>query len=232
MDAPDCDAADLADALDVLAASGRWLGGHRLVLRRVRRLLAEASIEGGRPLRILDVGAGGGAAAVELHRDLAQSGRRAGFVLADLHATSLALSRDRVTARLGAAARDFTYVRLDGARLGFDDDAFDLAFSTMTLHHLADREARAFVAELDRVALHGWFVTDLRRSPLTLAAAVCLAATVWRRHPFSRVDGPISVRRSFTPGEVRDVLSEMGFRRARVRPHAVLWEAWCAGGAR
>ena len=231
MDAPDCDAEDLADALDVLAASGRFLGGHRLVLRRLRRLAAAAVSERGRPFLILDVGAGGGDTAVALHRDFERSRRRAEFVLADVHATTLALCRDRVVERLGAAAGDFAFMRLDGSRLPFANGAFDLALSTTTLHHLDDAEAGAFLAELARVTTLGWVVTDLSRSPLTLAAVICLAATLWRRHPFPRVDGPASVRRSFRPGEVRELLVGTDAGRARVRARLVRWEAWCDGGA-
>lgn len=231
MDAPDCDEADLAGAMEVLAASGRLFGGDRLLRRRVRRLLAAASIEPGRPLRILDVGAGGGDAAVALHRYLARSGRPSRFILSDLHAKSLAICRRRVAERAGRGAAEFTHVRLDGARLPFADGAFDLALSTTTMHHFADADARAFVLELDRVTTLGWVVTDLRRSPLTLAAVQLLAATAWRRHPFPRADGPASVRRSFTPGEMRRLLVEVGVDRAHVRPRLVRWEAWCGGGA-
>ena len=46
------------------------------------------------------------------------------------------------------------------------------------------------------------------------------------RHRFPRTDGPISVRRSFTPREIRDLLAKLGISSARVRSGVVRWEAW------
>jgi SAM-dependent methyltransferase len=226
MDAPDCDARELADALDVLADTGRFFGGDRLLRRRVSSLVGRAPAGSDSVLRVLDVGAGGGDAAVALHNDLVRAGWRPRFVLADLHATTLSLCRDRVGVRLGAGDTAARFVRLDGARLPFADDAFDVAVSTTTFHHLSDDEAVAFVSDLQRVTRLGWVVTDLWRSTFTLAAVRLLAATVWRGHPFPRLDGPVSVRRSFTPTEVRRMLAKLELSSARVRPRLVRWEAW------
>ncbi len=224
MDAPDCDEAELSAALDALAHAGRLLGDDRLLRRRVSRLVGKCS-GGDRVLRVLDVGAGGGDGSVALIGDLGRAGWEPRFVLSDLHAKTLRLCRDRVRARLGDDAR-VRYVRLDGARLPFADDAFDLAVCTRTLHHLSDDEAASFVEDLDRVTRLGWVVTDLWRSRRTLLAVRLLAATIWRRHRFPRTDGPISVRRSFTPREIRGLLADLGIESARVRSGLVRWEAW------
>lgn len=227
MDAPDCDRRQLADALEVLGRSGRYLGGDRLLRRHARRLLR------GRPpgpLTVLDVGAGGGDGVRALDARLRVDGWRPSFVLTDLHAVTLELCRNRVRSGQPSLAGRTAFVQLDGSALPFADSSFDLVISTTTLHHLEDSAARALLAEFDRVARLGWVITDLRRSRLASAAIRLLAATVWRRHAFPRVDGPTSVRRSFTASEVRTLLSCAGIKAAVVEPRLVRWAARAPAG--
>ncbi len=229
MDDPRCDVEALADALDVLASASRRFGGHRAVLGRLDRVLRRgpaADDPPSRRLRVLDVGAGGGEIALAVHEALSRRGPAPRVVLADLHRATLELCRQRIRRADPAVREDFGFVRLDGEALPFPDRCFDLAFSTTTLHHLDETGARSFLSELHRVSRGGWIVTDLRRSRLALVTVTALAATLWRGHPFPRRDGPVSVRRSFTAGEIRRTLDELAIRPATVRPSPVRWTAW------
>lgn len=244
MDRPDIDPADLRQALDGLARVHRAFGGHRLVAVPLLRRLA------GRrpgPLRLLDVGTGGGDLAAGLSRRLRDRGWSPRLTLADLHPRTIRIARRRWPSngsaadapsadgapgagdagpRTGEAAADAPapaadavpagFVRLDARRLPFPDGSFDLAFSSTMLHHLAREDALAFLREMDRVADGRWLVTDLRRSRLALAAVRLLAATLWRRNPLPRRDGPVSVRRAFTPDELRAMLARADLAGARV----------------
>lgn len=208
MDRLDCDEGRLRRALDGLARVQRLTGGHRLHIRPLLRIVRNG--RSGGVLRILDVGTGGGEGAERLLRALERAGLRTSAVLADLHPTTLRMARERLD-RGGCR-----FVRLTAGALPFADAAFDLAFSSITLHHLEWEEAVAFLSELDRVSGGRWAVTDLRRSPLTGAAVRLLAATLWRRNPYPRSDGPTSVRRSFTPNELVGLLHAAGLSSARV----------------
>jgi hypothetical protein len=75
--------------------------------------------------------------------------------------------------------------------------------------------------ELDRVARCGVVVTDLYRSRPALLGARLLAATVWRRHPVTRHDGPRSVVAAFTPRELEELAAAAGMAGARVHRHPV-----------
>ncbi|MFQ5690648.1 MAG: methyltransferase domain-containing protein [Gemmatimonadota bacterium] len=215
MDAPDCDIAYLGEALDVLARANRLLGGWETLWRQLGPLVAGRTPG---PLRLLDVGVGGGDLSRRLHARLVRLGWGPRFVLADLHERSLGLARERW--RGGAAGLDGRhgrFVRLTASRLPFADRSFDVAYSTTTLHHLERNEAIGLLAELGRVARLGWVITDLRRSRLALAAVSLLGATLWRTKRFSRRDGPASVRRSFTPAEIDALVAEAGLRATRLR---------------
>lgn len=220
MDDPDRSAAELARALDALAASNRRLGATAAVLRSVVRRLPPSS----GPVRVLDVGCGGGDVARDLEEaleagDRARAGRPHLFVLGDLHPTTLRISRERTEAtgptRSGRVR--FRFVRLTAATLPFADRSFDVTLSSTVLHHLDRRQAVRFFGEVDRVTRGVWTVLDLRRSRAAWLAVRALAATAWRNNPLPRSDGPVSVRRAFRPSEVRELLVEAGLEGARVR---------------
>lgn len=221
MDRPDCDPGDLRRALDGLARVHRGFGGHHMVAGPLLRRLA------GRrpgPLRLLDVGTGGGDLAAWLVRRLRDRSWTPRVTLADLHPRTIRIARERWP--FGAEAAQgprpsgpmpgADFVRLDASRLPFREGSFDLAVSTTTLHHLERDRAVDFLRELDRVADGRWLVVDLRRSRIALAAVLLLAATLWRRNPLPRRDGPVSVRRAFTPDELRSLLERAGLEGARV----------------
>lgn len=223
MDDPRCDPHDLEEALDILGRTARRFGGDRLLFRAIRGVLGSA--EPG-PVSILDIGAGGGDSAASLRTALSDLGWAPRFVLADRHAATLRLGARRVADRDPDGA--YGFVRLDGERLPFHDGAFDLVVCSTVLHHLEDAAAGALLREAARVSTRGWVVADLRRSRLTLAAVRLLASTLWRRSAFPRVDGPISVRRSFTTDEVRGMLDREGLGDAVVQGRLLRWTAQSA----
>lgn len=239
MDDLDRSRRELERALDALANSNRRLGATRAVLRSVVGRLPPSP----GPIRVLDVGCGGGDVARDLGRRIAGAGGTGigaspVFVLGDLHPTTLRLARRRTwgaAASAGTRPSRFRFVRLTAPELPFADRSFDVALSTTVLHHLERREAVRFLEELDRVTRGVWAVLDLRRSRAAWLAVRALAATAWRHNPLPRADGPVSVRRAFQPGEVRELLSEAGVAGARVRrsfPFRLLVEGGRGGPAR
>lgn len=223
MDRLDCDPDRLRDALETLSRANRRFGARSMTVAAARSLLE------GRPpgrVRMLDVGTGSGDIAAALARRLSADGWRPYPVLTDLHPVTLEIARERQrSAAPGwAGGGDGTpggatgpaFVRLNASALPFPSGSVDLAVSATMLHHLERSEAKTFLAELDRVTRRGWVVTDLCRSRTAYLAVRLLAATLWRRHPLPRRDGPVSVRRAFTAEEARGLVEEAGLADASV----------------
>jgi ubiquinone/menaquinone biosynthesis C-methylase UbiE len=206
MDDPSCDPEALEQALDALTVTNRWFGGLAAVRKPIARALA-GRMPG--PLDLLDVGTGAADIPRALERWLRARGWTPAFCLTDNHATTLRVAKERA-----AGSR---FVRLSAPRLPFSDDAFDISFSGTMLHHLETAAASEFLRELDRVSRFGWVVSDLRRGPLGRWAVDALAATLWRRNPMPRQDGPASIRRAFTPEEINGMLAEVGLPGAMAR---------------
>jgi ubiquinone/menaquinone biosynthesis C-methylase UbiE len=137
------------------------------------------------------------------------------IVATDNHATTLELARAHT-----AGEPSIRTEAADALDLPFADGAFDVALLSTALHHFDDdADCLQVLREMHRVSRLGLIVNDLARSRGALLGARLLAATVWRRHPVTRHDGPLSVRRAFTPAELRDLAARAGFGKARVYAH-------------
>lgn len=211
MDSPEADARELTRSLADLRAANRVFGGTRAMLALLRPLIDQV---GEPPVRVLDIATGSADIPIEISRWAARRGRELEVVASDIHPLTLRVARERA-----ASDPHVTIVGADALRLPFADRAFHLVTCSTALHHFTDDDAVRALREMARVASVAVVVLDLRRSRTALASVGLLAATVWRRHAITRHDGPVSVRASFTPGELRDLAARAGLDRARVRRH-------------
>jgi SAM-dependent methyltransferase len=195
-----------------------WFGGHALTLRHVARALER--LPRGRPVRILDVGAGAGHLAIRLVRWARRAGRPIRVI-----------ALDHTVAPAGAAARDYAEITVvcgDAAALPVCTAGVDLVVSSLLLHHLPPEAAVAALAEMARAGRIGFVVNDLWRARLGVAI-VWLATRLLARHPISRHDGPLSVRRSYSPDEIRGLAARARVPRLEIHRHPCLVRVLAVG---
>jgi SAM-dependent methyltransferase len=190
-----------------------WFGGYAL---SQRALEPTAPREPGRMWRVLDVGGGRGGFA----RRLVERARRR-------HQPVRVFLVDRDPALLAGARRDLAAypeivpVCADATALPFVRNAVDVATAALTLHHLRPAGVVAALAEMRAAARTRVVVNDLLRTRLTLFL-VSLATRVLARHPISRHDGPLSVRRAYSPDELRILATQAGIPSLTVRRYRLL----------
>jgi Methyltransferase domain len=175
--------ANLAD----LRMVNRWFGGAATMCELVR-LVARRT--GKRELSLLDVGGASGDIPVRVARQLEREGVRVSFVVLDRSAAHLNGTRRAVAG--------------DALALPFREGSFDLVGSSTFAHHLEPGELVRFINDSLRVARVAALVNDLRRSPAHLALSY--AGFALYRGRLTRHDAPASVRRAYTPGELRELL--------------------------
>ncbi|GAC1437077.1 MAG: hypothetical protein NVSMB65_11270 [Chloroflexota bacterium] len=210
LDMPGLEGSDLVRNLAEITATNRLLGWTRLTVRYVERLAH--GLPAGQPLTVLDVAAGAG----DVPRALVTWARRRGLSIAvtavDLSPAVLAVARRRC-----ATYPEITCRQADARALPWPDRAFDVVLCSLALHHFDPGEAEIVLRELARLARRGIVVPDLERSVLGYLGARVLSL-IWRS-PLTRHDGPLSVRRSYTPTEARYLLQRAGLTRGRVTRH-------------
>lgn len=210
MDDPSQDAGELARSLEDLRGVNRWLGGNAAVLRRLGPLILREGASG--PVTLLDVATGSADLPLLLVRWSRRHGVELRVTAIDFHPTTARVARECTAHEAGVRI-----VQANALELPFATRAFHFAMCCTALHHFTSAEAERVIEEMDRVARAGWLVSDLRRTRAAMLGVRLLAATVWRRHPVTRTDGPRSVAAAFTLAELRRLADAAGAGAAVVR---------------
>ena len=191
----------------------RILEGNLRDLARVNGLLDGAGVswralrpflEAGEPLRVMDVGTGGG----DIPRALMRAANRAKGQL-ELVATDV---RPEIVAfAWQTAAREPSFeVRLaEPHRIDEPDGSFDVVHASLVLHHLDPPDAVLLLREMGRVAAKAVIVNDLDRGRHWLLVARVLTFLT-TRNAYTRNDAPLSVRRAYRPNEVARMAAQAG----------------------
>jgi 2-polyprenyl-3-methyl-5-hydroxy-6-metoxy-1,4-benzoquinol methylase len=205
MDEP-CSYEDFHECLVDLGRVNRLTFAYRPTLDFLDRLVATTGLR--QPLRIVDVGSGGG----DMLRHVEMWAKRKGI--------EVALTGIDLNPHAARAAREFT--RPDSAIEWITGYSFaysepvDVVLSSLFTHHLEEVEIVRFLAWSEAVARHGWFVNDLCRE-FTSYRLFGVLAKVMRWHRFVQHDGPVSFRRSFREDDWQQMVRDAGIAAADVR---------------
>jgi ubiquinone/menaquinone biosynthesis C-methylase UbiE len=108
-----------------------------------------------------------------------------------------------------------TFMQADGLCLPFRARTFDVVVCSTMLHHLDWQQGITLLHNMAAVARYGVVVNDLVRSRLHYYAAR-LVLSVIPCHQVTRHDGPLSVLRAYSVGEVKEMARLAGCVRVRV----------------
>lgn len=214
LDTPALEPALARRTLSDVALANRFLGGYAAVRFGVRQVLDRDP----RPARltVLDVGAGAGDVLERLQRALRHGGTTVTGVALDFIPEAARMARER--SQLPVIG--------DAFALPFAERSLDVVVASQLLHHFARPAAGALLRELDRVARRGVVIGDLRRARAG-AWGIRLAALALGFHRISRDDGMTSVRRGFSPAELRSLCCDAGLpATVRRRPGFRLVAYW------
>ncbi len=211
IDGPPVPFKEMACCMTDISRINALFGGRMVTMVHVKRLLAARPPD--RLVTVLDVGTGAGDIPRELVRWARRQGRRIRIFALDRDAATL-----RIAAKLVRDYPEITFVRGDALSLPIRSGAVDLTISAMTLHHLEPDAGVRYLVEMDRAARVGFVVNDLVRSRLA-HWVVWLLTRFITRSAISRHDGPLSVRRSYTPGEVTGLCAQAGLEGVDVVHH-------------
>jgi SAM-dependent methyltransferase len=201
--------ADVAANLAEMARLNRWLGGLRALTRHLYPRLLTAPP--GR--RILDLGAGGAEGTRAVARWAQARSLAPRLVALDWSARNLAV------ARAGARPGDgVALLQADALKLPFLPQRADFVISTLLLHHFPPAQAQSLLATAFAAAGRALIVSDLVRGRLPLLA-FRLVQPALARHPLTRHDGAVSIRRAYTPAELHALAHSAGLPHPRVHVH-------------
>jgi ubiquinone/menaquinone biosynthesis C-methylase UbiE len=191
LDSDACSAAEVQAALAVIGRINRRFGG----VSTSQKLVEEAARALGMTrLSMLEVAAGSGEVPEIVRHNLALSGIALDITLLDAAHSHLPRGNRSVVA--------------NALYLPFSDGSFDLVSCNLFAHHLTSEQLRQFVKEGLRVCRRALLINDLVRHPIHLA--LVYASFPIMRSRVAWLDGLTSVRRAYTPSEIRQIMANHG----------------------
>jgi ubiquinone/menaquinone biosynthesis C-methylase UbiE len=186
----------------------RYFGGSTAILRQLEPLVHQ--VPASTTLSILDLGTGVGDIPIAIANWAKAHNRAITITASDYAPAILQLASQKTESEPTISLR-----QLDARAVDLPDRSYDVTLCSLTLHHFSSEEAVQVLHEMHRLSRIGFIVNDLRRSHLGYYAA-WIASRTTTRNRLTRHDAPISVRRAFTPEELRQLLKEAGICGARV----------------
>jgi len=209
MDDFDLKGDELERTLKDLENINKWLGGNKVTMQGIKKLLETHPEE--KTLHIADVGCGNGS----ILREIAAWGRKKNYVLkltgidANTHAIAIA-------ERLSEFYPEINYSALNIFDPSFQNEKFDIILCTLTLHHFKDEQIKEITESFYRQARIGVVINDLHRSKQAyyLFRAFC---KVFIRNKIARDDGLTSILRGFKKKDIKKFASMIPARRQEIK---------------
>lgn len=201
--------ADVAANLEEMSRLNSWLGGLSALTRHLYPRLRAA----GGPCLVLDLGTGSAKVPLAIARWAHAHQRMVTVTGIDWAERNLA-----VALRHTRGCEPVRLVRADAQRLPLADRSADFVISSLFLHHFAPGPAAELLRAAYAVTRRALIMTDLVRGVLP-QMAFQLVRPALARHPLTRHDGSLSIRRAYTPAELRGLAVAAGLPGARVYAH-------------
>ena len=188
LDSDACSPAEVQATLAVISRINRRFGGMSTSQKMVEEVALAAGLT---RLSILEVAAGSGEVPETIRKNLAPRGIELDVTLLDVALSHLPRRNHAVVA--------------NALQMPFSYNAFDLVSCNLFDHHLSPEQLQQFVSEGLRVCRSAVLINDLVRHPLHLG--LVYASFPLMRCRVAWLDGLTSVRRAYTPVEIRRLLA-------------------------
>jgi ubiquinone/menaquinone biosynthesis C-methylase UbiE len=213
IDSYDLSVADFDQSFADIRRINRFLGGIAVIRRELDRIIRPTE-----SATLLDLGTGTADIPLAIIRRFRSNGGHLRAVGLDANAKIVEIAR-----REAGDSSNLHLLTGDAGRLPFADGSVDFVTCSLTFHHFSDDISVAALREMVRVSRRAAIVNDLRRGRLP-AALIWFVTRASLMHRLTRHDGPLSVMRSRTLGEYREIAVRAGFGHAKVRAHP-FWRA-------
>jgi 2-polyprenyl-3-methyl-5-hydroxy-6-metoxy-1,4-benzoquinol methylase len=193
----------LRDTLDKLGSINKWLGGNRITIDGIEQLLK------GKPknkaYRIIDLGCGHG----DILRLVADFGRKQGY---DFELIGIDANQDAIdyANELSENYPELTFRNEDIFSKEFQNIEFDIALTTLFLHHFKEEEILKVLSNLSTKATLGVVVNDLQRSEIAYGLFKLLSIVI--SNYMIKQDGLTSILRAFKREDLERISNKLNLK--------------------
>lgn len=195
---------ELRAALDQIASINQLLGGNRVTLNGIKKLLKKSDRR--KTITIADIGCGNG----DILRMLAKFGQKnnLNFKLIGVDANDFTINYART---LSKEYSNIEYKCVDIFSEDFKTIQYDIVLCTLTLHHFSNEQILNIISTFNNNAQIGVVINDLHRSKLAyrLFQLICVTFNLSR---MSREDGLVSILRGFRKNELEGFSQKLNLK--------------------
>lgn len=190
----------LRDTLDKLGNINKWLGGNRVTLNGIMQLLKDQPKN--KTYTIIDLGCGHG----DILRQVAKYGRKHqySFRLIGVDANQDAIA---YASELSSEYPNISFKRIDIFSDQFETLNFDIALTTLFLHHFKEEEIKILLKKLYVNANIGLVINDLQRSKVAYGLFKLLGLVITNQ--MIKQDGLTSILRAFKREELEEISQQL-----------------------
>jgi ubiquinone/menaquinone biosynthesis C-methylase UbiE len=201
MDDFDLKGDDMKKVLTDLKNVNKWLGGNKISINGIIKLLPEGANE--QTITILDLGCGDG----EILRECARFAKKEGynFQLIGIDANTFILEEAR---RRSTDFQNITFLERDVFSSEIKELDYDIALCTLFLHHFSNKDLKAIIQRFLDQAQVGIVVNDLHRSRWAFWLFKMVSYLIIKTS-IARNDGLVSVARGFKKRELEKLSKEI-----------------------
>ncbi|MDP5119970.1 MAG: methyltransferase domain-containing protein [Spirosomaceae bacterium] len=191
---------DLYQNLRELDFINRYLGGHDVVLKAIKKMLI--GISKTQQIHILEIGSGGG----DNLRAIATWGKKHGY---DFKLTGVDLKQDCTDfAVQQSKSYSIKFITCDYQKAPFEQIGKpDIVFNSLFCHHFTDEQLHSMLNWMNENTSIGYTICDLHRHRLAYYSIKFLTA-VFSKSYLVKNDAPLSVLRGFSKNEIVKILNE------------------------
>lgn len=185
---------ELQEALDKIARINQLLGGNKLTLHSIKKLLKNSNTHD--TIVIADIGCGNG----DMLRMLAKFGQKnkLNFKLIGIDANEFTINYAKT---LSSEYSNIEYLCVDIFTEDFSNLKYDIVLCTLTLHHFTNEQILNIITTFNNNANVGIIINDLHRSKLAYRLFKIIGV-IFNLNKMSREDGLVSILRGFKKEEL------------------------------
>ena len=193
----------LRDTLDKLGNINKWLGGNRVTLSGVKRLLKGKSKD--KTYTIIDLGCGHG----DILRLVADFGRKNS---SKLRLIGVDANQDAIdyASELSADYPEIRFENHDIFSKEFQNLDYDIVLATLFLHHFKTEELEVLLKQLSGKAKLGLVINDLQRSEMAYGLFKLLSLVISNQMIVE--DGLTSILRAFKRKDLENLSQKLNLK--------------------
>jgi 2-polyprenyl-3-methyl-5-hydroxy-6-metoxy-1,4-benzoquinol methylase len=189
LDRDDIPFSDIEQNMRELNIINTWLGGHRVTLHGVGKLIGNK-----KEITVCEIGCGGGDNLLAIHDWCKKKNIRAKLIGIDINPDCIKVANAK------SNNPDAAFLTSDYRSADFGNQKPGIIFSSLFCHHFTNQELIGMLQWMKSNATVGFFVNDLHRYPLAYYSIKWITK-IFSRSYLVKNDAPLSVLRGFKKNE-------------------------------